>query len=329
MQNAARGRRHRPAAVRSALRRAANSPGGADQPAGGDHRALHHGPAGGRRPGDRRASTPSWSGSSWPPSCSSSAPARVYVSPRTGRRSRPYGWSRAVMGAAGGRASSPTSASTPSRPPPRRRRTRSATCRSASSRRWSSARCSTSPCRRHSHRHRAGGRLRGRASAFLNAPVAFALSVIGQDWAAYLVSAGAVAGITSVLLVMLMSQPRIFFAMSRDGLLPHGRQQGAPALRHALHHHHHHLRDRGAGGRRDPDPDRRRDDQHRHAVRLCRCLRGRADATRQAAGGAPAVPRALRPGLPGARHPVVRLPDAQPAGHHLGSLPGVARHRRS
>jgi basic amino acid/polyamine antiporter, APA family len=57
---------------------------------------------------------------------------------------------------------------------------------------------------------------------FLNAPVAFALAVIGQDWAAYLVSAGAVAGITSVLLVMLMSQPRIFFAMSRDGLLPRG-----------------------------------------------------------------------------------------------------------
>ncbi len=57
---------------------------------------------------------------------------------------------------------------------------------------------------------------------FLNAPVAFALSLINQDWAAYLVSAGAVAGITSVLLVMLMSQPRIFFAMSRDGLLPQG-----------------------------------------------------------------------------------------------------------
>jgi APA family basic amino acid/polyamine antiporter len=57
---------------------------------------------------------------------------------------------------------------------------------------------------------------------FLNAPVAFALSNIGLDWAAYLVSAGAVAGITSVLLVMLMSQPRIFFAMSRDRLLPAG-----------------------------------------------------------------------------------------------------------
>lgn len=55
---------------------------------------------------------------------------------------------------------------------------------------------------------------------FLNAPVAYALNVIGQDWAAGLVSAGAVAGITSVMLVMLMSQPRIFFAMSRDRLLP-------------------------------------------------------------------------------------------------------------
>jgi len=57
---------------------------------------------------------------------------------------------------------------------------------------------------------------------FLNAPVAYALSVIGLDWAAGVVSAGAVAGITSVLLVMLMSQPRIFFAMSRDRLLPQG-----------------------------------------------------------------------------------------------------------
>jgi basic amino acid/polyamine antiporter, APA family len=57
---------------------------------------------------------------------------------------------------------------------------------------------------------------------FLNAPVGYALAVIQKDWAAGLVSAGAVAGITSVLLVMLMSQPRIFFSMSRDQLLPAG-----------------------------------------------------------------------------------------------------------
>src|SRR6476469_4864218 len=67
--------------------------------------------------------------------------------------------------------------------------------------------------------------------AFLNAPVAYALHVINLDWAAGLVSAGAVAGITSVLLVMLMSQPRIFFAMSRDQLLPAGVSKVHPKFR--------------------------------------------------------------------------------------------------
>jgi basic amino acid/polyamine antiporter, APA family len=69
------------------------------------------------------------------------------------------------------------------------------------------------------------------ATAFLNAPVAYALHVINLDWAAGLVSAGAVAGITSVLLVMLMSQPRIFFAMSRDRLLPAGVSKVHPRFR--------------------------------------------------------------------------------------------------
>ncbi len=66
---------------------------------------------------------------------------------------------------------------------------------------------------------------------FLNAPVGYALAVINKDWAAGLVSAGAVAGITSVLLVMLMSQPRIFFAMSRDQLLPPGVSKVHPKFR--------------------------------------------------------------------------------------------------
>src|SRR6476659_1367510 len=66
---------------------------------------------------------------------------------------------------------------------------------------------------------------------FLNEPVGYALSVINKDWAAGLVSAGAVAGITSVLLVMLMSQPRIFFAMSRDQLLPAGVSKVHPRFR--------------------------------------------------------------------------------------------------
>lgn len=52
------------------------------------------------------------------------------------------------------------------------------------------------------------------------APLAYALEFIGKGWAAALLSIGAVAGITSVLVVMLMGMPRIFFAMARDGLMP-------------------------------------------------------------------------------------------------------------
>lgn len=52
------------------------------------------------------------------------------------------------------------------------------------------------------------------------APVAFAMNFIGQNWFAGLISVGAICGITTVLLVMLYAQIRLFFAMSRDGLIP-------------------------------------------------------------------------------------------------------------
>ncbi|ASJ55745.1 amino acid permease [Brevibacillus formosus] len=51
-------------------------------------------------------------------------------------------------------------------------------------------------------------------------PVAFALSYVNQDWVAGFISLGAIVGITTVLLVMMYGQARMFFAMSRDGLLP-------------------------------------------------------------------------------------------------------------
>jgi basic amino acid/polyamine antiporter, APA family len=51
-------------------------------------------------------------------------------------------------------------------------------------------------------------------------PVAFALNYINQDWLAGFISLGAITGITTVLLVMLYGQTRLFFAISRDGLLP-------------------------------------------------------------------------------------------------------------
>jgi APA family basic amino acid/polyamine antiporter len=54
----------------------------------------------------------------------------------------------------------------------------------------------------------------------INAPVSDAFAQRNIAFAAILISAGAVAGITSVLLVMMLSQPRVLLAMARDGLLP-------------------------------------------------------------------------------------------------------------
>jgi basic amino acid/polyamine antiporter, APA family len=51
-------------------------------------------------------------------------------------------------------------------------------------------------------------------------PLATALNAIHLEWAAGVVSFGAVVSLTAVLLVFQLGQPRIFFAMSRDGLLP-------------------------------------------------------------------------------------------------------------
>ena len=54
------------------------------------------------------------------------------------------------------------------------------------------------------------------------APVTLALSRVGVSWGVTLVSIGALAGLGSVVMVMMMGQPRVFLAMSRDGLLPAG-----------------------------------------------------------------------------------------------------------
>jgi APA family basic amino acid/polyamine antiporter len=57
-------------------------------------------------------------------------------------------------------------------------------------------------------------------SAALAEPFAFVFRQAGAAWMADIIAAGAAAGITTVLMVMLMGGPRVFFALARDGLLP-------------------------------------------------------------------------------------------------------------
>jgi APA family basic amino acid/polyamine antiporter len=51
-------------------------------------------------------------------------------------------------------------------------------------------------------------------------PVALGIDVTGVSWGSLLVKIGAVFGLGTVMLVMLLGQSRVFFSMSRDGLLP-------------------------------------------------------------------------------------------------------------
>jgi APA family basic amino acid/polyamine antiporter len=53
-------------------------------------------------------------------------------------------------------------------------------------------------------------------------PIAVAVNAAGESlmWLRPFIKVGAIAGLSSVVLVLLMAQPRILFSMSRDGLLP-------------------------------------------------------------------------------------------------------------
>jgi APA family basic amino acid/polyamine antiporter len=51
-------------------------------------------------------------------------------------------------------------------------------------------------------------------------PVALGIDATGVSWGSLLVKIGAVFGLGTVMLVMLLGQSRVFFSMSRDGLLP-------------------------------------------------------------------------------------------------------------
>jgi APA family basic amino acid/polyamine antiporter len=51
-------------------------------------------------------------------------------------------------------------------------------------------------------------------------PIAVGVDAIGMTWLSPIIKIGAIAGLSSVILVMLLAQPRIFYTMAQDGLLP-------------------------------------------------------------------------------------------------------------
>ena len=154
----------------------------------------------------------------------------------------------------------------------------------------------------------------------IDAPVSDAFQQAGLPWAAVPDRARrASPGITSVLLVMMLSQPRVFLAMARDGLLP-------PSFFGAVHPQ---FRTPwkstiltgvfvAVAGGLPAAADPGRADEHRHAVRLRHRLRGGADhapdAPRRRA--ARSAPRSCR-FVPILGHPDLPAADVLAAGREL------------
>ena len=100
------------------------------------------------------------------------------------------------------------------------------------------------------------------------APIAKAVNQIGLPWFAVLVKIGAIAGLSSVMLVLLYGQTRIFYTMARDGLIPPVFSTGPPEVQDAVDQHADRrsarVRLRGLHGARPA----REPHQRRHVARL-------------------------------------------------------------
>ncbi len=123
-----------------------------------------------------------------------------------------------------------------------------------------------------------------------NSAVAVALKNVGYNRIRLIVSAGALTGMMSSLLVGQYGQARIWFAMSRDRLLPGFFGESTHNVSNPLHRH----LDRGAIGRNPVGPvghrHFRRADEYRHSVRLHHRRRERDRVEKKATRPSPIVP---------------------------------------
>jgi len=62
-------------------------------------------------------------------------------------------------------------------------------------------------------------------------PIAVGIDAMGLPWLAPFIKVGAILGLSSVVLVMMLGQTRVFFSMSKDGLLPQSFGQVHPTFR--------------------------------------------------------------------------------------------------
>ncbi len=161
-------------------------------------------------------------------------------------------------------------------------------------------------------------------------PIAEAMRAQGPRlaWARWCVSVVAIFGLVSVLLVTLLGQVRIFYAMGRDGLLPPAFARIHPTLLHALCRHHRDRDRRRPVCRAVPARPAGRPRLHRHAARVRRGLRRRADPAAHDARPAARLPHPVHAVHPHPGGPGLYRPDVFAVGRYLGQAGAMARARR-
>lgn len=163
----------------------------------------------------------------------------------------------------------------------------------------------------------------------VDAPLADAFKATGHPWFAGFISFGAAVGLTTVCMILLLGQTRVFFAMSRDGLLPRFFSGSTPVQDPAPADHPARCPHRGPG-RLHPAERTGRAGEHRHAVRLRHRRRQRAHPPPHPPRPAPRVPHPVGPGSPDRVGGGLPVADAQPARGDLGPVRHLDgdRHRR-
>ena len=149
----------------------------------------------------------------------------------------------------------------------------------------------------------------------------------GYGWLSNFVTVAILAGFSSVILVMLLGQSRVFYSMSRDGLVPKVFSDVHPTFKTPYKSNMLFFVFTSLFAAFIPDDIVGRDDEHRHAVRVHAGVRRRLDHARAAAGHPARLHGAGAAGRGGARHRRVRRDDLRAGLDQLAPARRVAGDR--
>ncbi len=144
----------------------------------------------------------------------------------------------------------------------------------------------------------------------IEAPIVRAFLEHNLNSAANIITIGSLAGLTSVMLVMLLGQSRVLYAMAKDGLLPKG-FFGAihPRFRTPWKGTYSGWPAGGYCGQRHSNRFHRKDGEHWNAVRVHNRVHCGSGATTQRSASCPSLPDALCSSGADSWHPLQRLHD--------------------